>query len=93
MFGDDDEVILEHAIVLYRVLPDAELAVIPGPSHSRLVEKPELCNTMIIDFLTNDPVPTFAPIRRVSTRCVSQTRLGPTRRHDLGGCGSSGRDR
>jgi pimeloyl-ACP methyl ester carboxylesterase len=66
MLGDDDEVIFEHALALYRALPVAELAVIPGTSHGLLVEKPELCNTMIIDFLTNDPVQTLAPIRRSS---------------------------
>ena len=64
MFGDDDEMTLEHAIELYRGLPNAELAVIPGTSHGLLVEKPELCNAMIIEFLTTDPVPTYAPIRR-----------------------------
>jgi pimeloyl-ACP methyl ester carboxylesterase len=64
MFGDDDEIRLEHAIALYRSLPNGELAVIPGTSHGLLVEKPDLCNTVILDFLTNDPVPTFAPIRR-----------------------------
>jgi pimeloyl-ACP methyl ester carboxylesterase len=46
------------------VLPDGELAVIPGTSHGLLVEKPELCNAIMLDFLTNDPVPTMAPIRR-----------------------------
>jgi pimeloyl-ACP methyl ester carboxylesterase len=46
MVGDDDEVTLEHAIELYRGLPDAELAVIPGTSHGLLVEKPALCNTI-----------------------------------------------
>jgi pimeloyl-ACP methyl ester carboxylesterase len=66
MLGDDDEVRVEHGIALYRALPEAELAVIPGTSHGLLVEKPELCNAMIIDFLTNDPVSTFAPIRRAS---------------------------
>ena len=66
MIGDDDEVALEHAIALYRALPDAELAVIPGTSHGLLVEKPDLCNTMIGDFLANDPAPTFAPIRRAT---------------------------
>ena len=66
MFGDDDEVRLEHAIALYRALPDAELALIPGTSHGLLVEKPDLCNTMLLDFLANDPVATFAPIRRAS---------------------------
>lgn len=67
MVGDDDEVRLEHAVSLYRSLPDAELAVVPGTSHGLLVEKPDLCNAMMIDFLANDPVPTFAPIRRVSS--------------------------
>jgi pimeloyl-ACP methyl ester carboxylesterase len=64
MVGDDDEVRLEHAISMYRAISDAELAVIPGTSHGLLVEKPTLCNELIIDFLTNDPVPTMAPIRR-----------------------------
>ena len=67
MQGDDDEVALEHAIALYRALPRAELAIIPGTSHGLLVEKPGLCNTIILDFLCNEPVPTFAPIRRVSS--------------------------
>jgi pimeloyl-ACP methyl ester carboxylesterase len=64
MLGDDDEVTLEHAIALYRGLADAELSVVPGTSHGLLVEKPALCNTIILDFLANDPVPTMAPIRR-----------------------------
>jgi pimeloyl-ACP methyl ester carboxylesterase len=66
MLGDDDEIRLEHGITLYRALPDAELAVIPGASHGLLVEKPGLCNTIVVDFLTNDPIATFAPIRRAS---------------------------
>lgn len=64
MIGDDDEVILEHAIDFYRALPNGELAIVPGTSHGLLVEKPDICNKIIIDFLTLDPVPTFAPIRR-----------------------------
>lgn len=64
MMGDDDEVEVEHAIELYRSLPDGELAIIPGTSHGLLVEKPALCNTVVIDFLTTDPVATMAPIRR-----------------------------
>ena len=64
MMGDDDEVSLEHAVALYRGLADAELAVVPGTSHGLLEEKPELCNRIIVDFLTTEPVPTMAPIRR-----------------------------
>jgi pimeloyl-ACP methyl ester carboxylesterase len=66
MLGDDDEVTLEHAIATYRGIPDAELAVVPGTSHGLLHEKPALCNTIIVDFLTMEPVPTIAPIRRLS---------------------------
>ncbi|HET6865560.1 MAG TPA: alpha/beta hydrolase [Solirubrobacteraceae bacterium] len=66
LIGDDDEVGLEHAIELYRSVPDAELAIVPGTSHGLLVEKPTLCNAVIIEFLTKDAVPTMAPIRRAS---------------------------
>lgn len=54
LIGDRDEVRIEHAVELYRALPDAELAIVPGASHGLLVEKPELCNTLIGDFLTSD---------------------------------------
>jgi pimeloyl-ACP methyl ester carboxylesterase len=64
MVGDDDEVVLEHAIACYRAIPDAELAVIPGTSHGLLHEKPELCNSVLVEFLVDDPVPTIAPVRR-----------------------------
>ncbi len=64
MLGDDDEVTLEHAVSLYRALPTAELAVVPGTSHGLLVEKPAICNRLVLDFLARDPTPTFAPIRR-----------------------------
>jgi pimeloyl-ACP methyl ester carboxylesterase len=66
MVGDDDEVSLEHAVATYRGLADAELMVVPGTSHGLLVEKPTLCNAAIIDFLTTEPVPTMAPIRRAT---------------------------
>ena len=68
MVGDDDEVRLEHAIATYRGIPDAELMVVPGTSHGLLVEKPDLCNHAILTFLTTDPTPTMAPIRRASAQ-------------------------
>jgi pimeloyl-ACP methyl ester carboxylesterase len=64
MVGDDDEVTLEHAIEAYRSLPNGELAVVPGTSHGLLVEKPSLCNAMLLEFFALEPVETFAPIRR-----------------------------
>jgi len=64
MAGDDDMISAEHTLSLYRGIPDAELAIVPGTSHALIIEKPELCNRIILDFLTKDAVPTFLPIRR-----------------------------
>jgi pimeloyl-ACP methyl ester carboxylesterase len=68
MVADDDEVRLEHAIEAYRSIHDAELAVVPGTSHGLLVEKPGIYNLLITEFLTKEPVPTFAPIRRATAK-------------------------
>ena len=68
MVSDDDEVPLEHAAAMYRAIPDAELMVVPGTSHGLLVEKPQLCNEVIVQFLTTDPVRLMAPIRRAVTQ-------------------------
>lgn len=62
--GDDDQMTLEHTIELYRAIPNSELAVVPGASHLLVMEKPEMVNRLILDFLGNEPVPTMAPIRR-----------------------------
>jgi len=64
MSGDDDAVIMEHTIEMYRSLPQAELAVVPGTSHVLIMEKPALVTQLALDFLTTDPVPTIMPIRR-----------------------------
>lgn len=68
LVADDDIVTLEHTLELYRAIPDSELSVVPGTSHFLLQEKPAACNAIILDFLTNDPVPTVAPIRRAPAR-------------------------
>jgi pimeloyl-ACP methyl ester carboxylesterase len=67
LVGDDDAVTLEHTIDLYRHIPKSELAVIPGTSHALGMEKPDLVNRIITDFLRLDPVQTLIPIRRRST--------------------------
>jgi pimeloyl-ACP methyl ester carboxylesterase len=46
-----DAVKVEHSADLAATLPDAQLAVIPGTSHMAPVEKPELVNRLILDFL------------------------------------------
>jgi pimeloyl-ACP methyl ester carboxylesterase len=64
MFGDDDLVTLEHINATYEGIPDSELAIVPGTSHFLLQEKAQLCNRIILEFLTEKPVPTVAPMRR-----------------------------
>jgi pimeloyl-ACP methyl ester carboxylesterase len=66
MFSDDDLMTLSHAVDMYDALPNAELAIVPGTSHFLTQEKPELVHAIIVDFLTKDPVPTVAPIRRAA---------------------------
>jgi pimeloyl-ACP methyl ester carboxylesterase len=63
--GDDDDMSLEHILELYRALPAGELAVVPHASHGVLVEKPDLCRDLIVEFLRPDKPPTIAPVRRV----------------------------
>jgi pimeloyl-ACP methyl ester carboxylesterase len=64
MFSDDDLVTMTHVVETYEALPNAELAVVPGTSHFLTQEKPALVNAILLDFLTNDPVPLVAAIRR-----------------------------
>jgi pimeloyl-ACP methyl ester carboxylesterase len=64
MFADDDLMTLQHAVEMFEALPNAEFAVVPGTSHFLTQEKPHLVNALVLDFLTNEPVPTVAPVRR-----------------------------
>jgi len=52
MQGDDDIVKVEHSSALAATLPDAQLAIIPGSSHMAPLEKPDLVNRLILDFLS-----------------------------------------
>ncbi|SEF94850.1 Alpha/beta hydrolase family protein [Thermomonospora echinospora] len=51
-------------VALYRALPNAELAVLPNPSHLLLMEHAETARTMVRTFLTTDAAPTYMPIAR-----------------------------
>ena len=70
MVADDDISTLEHSVDMYRAIPNSELAVVPGTSHFLLQEKPALVNAFLLDFLTNDPVPTVAPVRRAAPQAA-----------------------
>jgi pimeloyl-ACP methyl ester carboxylesterase len=57
LLGDDDILTIEHAAAIQRALPDSQLAVVPGASHALPMEKPELVNRLILDFLADQQVP------------------------------------
>ena len=62
--SDDDLVSLEHTNELYRSIPGAELAILPGTSHALVFEEADLLNRIVLDFLGTDPKPTLLPVRR-----------------------------
>ncbi|RSS80078.1 alpha/beta fold hydrolase [Streptomyces sp. WAC06614] len=66
MAGDDDLVTLEHTTALYRAIPDARLAVLPGASHLVPLEQPARVNRMILDHLAQETVDTMLPVLRAA---------------------------
>ena len=54
--GDRDGVRLEHAVEMFRLIPNAQLAVFPGGDHLLLWTSPETVLSPIATFL-NAPVP------------------------------------
>lgn len=68
MTGDDDVARLDHSVAMYEALPEAQLAVIPGASHSVLKEQTKLCMDIIERFFLG-PIPpvTRSPLRRAKT--------------------------
>jgi pimeloyl-ACP methyl ester carboxylesterase len=64
MASDDDIITLEHTLALYRGIPNAELAIVPGTSHFLTQEKPDLFAAIVADFIGADPVVPIAPVRR-----------------------------
>jgi pimeloyl-ACP methyl ester carboxylesterase len=59
-------VTLSHIVEMYDALPNAELVIVPGTWHRLTQEKPHLVNAIVLDFLTNETVPTIAAIRRAA---------------------------
>jgi pimeloyl-ACP methyl ester carboxylesterase len=50
--GDRDVIRLEHSIKLFYNIPNSNFFVMPGATHYGSVEKPDLFNTVLLDFLT-----------------------------------------
>ncbi|MBR7837074.1 alpha/beta hydrolase [Actinospica durhamensis] len=62
MQGDDDAVTVEHSAAAARAIPDAQLAVLPGTTHAAPLEKPDLINRLILDFLADTQTPKLMPL-------------------------------
>ena len=60
MSGDRDAIRLEHSIKIFNNIPNSNLFVMPGATHYGTVEKPELFDMILLDFLTR-------PFSKVST--------------------------
>jgi pimeloyl-ACP methyl ester carboxylesterase len=62
--GDDDYVTVAHAEEFSRLVAHGQLAVVPGASHVVPMERPDLFNRLVLDFVAS-PVPeTLMPLRR-----------------------------
>jgi pimeloyl-ACP methyl ester carboxylesterase len=65
LVGDDEPISLAHTCALYESVTNGQLAVVPGTSHLVPLEKADLVNRLIADFLAEDGPPvTFMPMRR-----------------------------
>ncbi|GAB3755382.1 alpha/beta fold hydrolase [Microlunatus parietis] len=51
IIGDTDFIRLEHAVEMKQSLPNAQLAILPGTTHMRVVSNPDLVLPMIKKFL------------------------------------------
>jgi pimeloyl-ACP methyl ester carboxylesterase len=56
IIGDHDIVRPEHAVLMFRLLPDAQLAVLPGTDHMTIVNRSDWLLSMIEAFL-DSPMP------------------------------------
>jgi pimeloyl-ACP methyl ester carboxylesterase len=57
MAGDDDCIDHVHSVEMFRRIPNARLAIVPGASHTAPVERADLVNRMIIEFLDGPEKP------------------------------------
>ncbi len=60
MSGDRDVIRLEHSIKIFNNIPNSNFFVMPGATHFGTVEKPEMFNLVLSDFLNR-------PFSKVST--------------------------
>jgi pimeloyl-ACP methyl ester carboxylesterase len=66
--GDDDYVTVSHAEEFSQMVPLGQLAVVPGASHILPMEKSEVFNELVLDFMANPQPETLMPLRRKAAR-------------------------
>jgi pimeloyl-ACP methyl ester carboxylesterase len=64
--GDDDFVSIEQAGAMLRALPNGQLGIVPGTSHQLLMEKPDIANRLILDFLAVEQTPKLMPLAEMA---------------------------
>jgi pimeloyl-ACP methyl ester carboxylesterase len=65
LLGDDDILTNEHALAMHEALPESQLAIVPGASHALPLERPELTNRLLLDFLADEQAPKLFPLREM----------------------------
>ena len=51
MIGDREGVRIEHAVEMYRVIPNAQLAIFPGGDHFMIFQSPDKVLATLVLFL------------------------------------------
>ena len=54
--GEHDVVRREHTLALAAAIPRARSWIVPGASHAAILERPELVNPRVLDFLAREPL-------------------------------------
>ena len=54
--GEHDVVRREHTLALAEAIPTARSWIVPGASHGAMLERPDLVNSRVLDFLAREPL-------------------------------------
>ena len=48
--GDKDDINIDHAVELHRMIPGSQLCILPNTAHEVFSERPELISDLAMDF-------------------------------------------
>jgi pimeloyl-ACP methyl ester carboxylesterase len=55
MAGDHDGIPTDHTILICSSIPDAQLCIVPNASHMLMLDRPDLVNLILVEFLATLP--------------------------------------